>query len=75
MTVTTFKQTQHPEIGAKVTQISQEVVYDNFEIWYKECKKFQSECNFHHSLLTFSTFKNYFKQGLTPLQAVKKYFL
>lgn len=75
MTVTTSKQTQHPEIGAKVTTVSQEVVYDNFEEWYKECKKFERECNFHHSLSTFSTFKNYFKQGLTPLQAVKKYFL
>jgi hypothetical protein len=69
----------HPEIGVRVTEISQEVITDNYEDfrkggfsnWYGECMLETS----YQKILDYRTFKNYFKQGLTPIQAVKKYFL
>ena len=70
MTVTTFQQTQHPEIGATVTEISQDVIVGNFAEWFRDCIKLDN-CR----VLMYRTFKAYHKQGYTPKQAVNKYFL
>ena len=79
MTITTFAQTDHSAVGVTVTEISQEVITDNYEDfrvggfgnWYGACICETS----YQKKLDYRTFKNYFKQGLTPTQAVKKYLL
>ena len=69
--ITTFQQTQHPEIGATITEISQDIVYANFANWFIACIRLDN-CR---RPMDFRTFKGYYYQDLTPKQAVNKYFL
>lgn len=81
MTITTFQQTTMPEVGVSVTEISQDVVnlqdvrVGNYDEWYNECQAYKKLTNNRTDFLPYGTFKNYHKAGLTPIQAVKKYFL
>ena len=71
MTITTIAQAKHPEMGATITDISQEVFYANFAEWFIACIRLDN-CR---RPMDYRTFKSYHHQGLTPIQAVKKYFL
>ena len=71
MTITTFAQTDHSAVGVTVTEISQEVIYANFAEWFIACISLDN-CR---RPMSYRTFKGYYYEGLTPTQAVKKYFL
>jgi hypothetical protein len=71
MQITEIAQTEHPEIGVTVTEVSQDIIVDNFEDFVKACYQHTA----YKKIMNFRTLRNYYNEGLTPIQAVKKYFI
>lgn len=71
MQIITFRQTKHPEIGATVTEVSQEIIVVSFSDFVNACYEHTA----YKKTMNYITLKTYYNEGLTPTQAVKKYFL
>lgn len=69
--ITEISQQSHPEIGVKATEINQEIVIVTFDEFQKECYRLTD----YKKTMNFRTLKTYYFQGLSPVQAVKKYSL
>ena len=80
--ITEISQQSHPEIGVRVTEISEDIIVGKdksssggFSQWLKESQRLCKENNYYFSHNAFMQLRTYYKANLTPVQAVKKYFL
>ena len=76
MTITMFSQINHPKEGLRVTEISQEPLI-SFDKWLVECEKVAKQLKYKSckSMNIQGILRTYYKANLTPVQAVKKYFI
>lgn len=77
MTITTFKQSfmTLPDGSVRVTEVSQDVIMQDFSKWLDELERLASQEDHIISIAAYRTLKKYHKKGLTPIQAFKKIIL
>jgi fructose-1-phosphate kinase PfkB-like protein len=70
--ITQIQQTEYPEIGTKVTEVSQDVIKENFSSWLNKCDTLAKSGNYIISIGAYRKLRKYYKAELTPIQAVTK---
>jgi hypothetical protein len=58
-------------MATEVNEISQDIVEIKFEDFVKACYQHTA----YKKTMNYRTLRTYYKEGLSPLQAIKKYFL